>query len=133
MLGLLFAMPGVASAFSAGTAVIGFIGRCTVCMIALAIGAAWIAGDIHGHRKSNAACRSEQLAAELATKTADVDIARRAAADAALRAASIQNEADAANKRADDYAEELQKRPVPACNLNQSDLDRLRPSTRRRR
>lgn len=130
MLGLLAAAPGVASVFNVGSAVFGAILRCTVCMIAIAIAAAFIAGDIRGKHKAEGVCQADKLRAELATKNADIENARRAAADATLRASAIQVDVDAANKRADDYAEELKKRPVPSCGLTDADLRRLRPASR---
>lgn len=133
MLGLLLAAPGVGSIISAGSAVFGAILRCTVCMIAIAIVAAFIAGDIRGKHRAEAACEAENLAAQLAAKNADLANARKAAADAAFRAATIQKDADDEKQRMETYVAELQSRPAPACNLTDADLRGMRHQGRRTR
>lgn len=64
MLALLAAIPGVASVYSAAAAAVAFLLRCTPCLIAIAIAGAWIAGDIHGHRKESAQWSAKWKAAE---------------------------------------------------------------------
>lgn len=98
MLGLLAAIPGVGPIYTVAAGAIGFLLRCTPCLIALAIGAAWIAGDIHGHRKENAQWSAKwdaaEAKAELDRKKRDAFAKAKMEADANERIAGIAARAD---------------------------------------
>lgn len=81
---------------------------------------AWILADQHRANLDEATFRQSSLRAELAQKAADLDAARKSAADEADRANTI--EANANEQRSKDaaYIETLQSRP--ACALDDADL-----------
>ena len=107
MLGLLLAAPGVASVWNAVGAVIGFIGRCTVCMIAIAIGVAWIAGDIHGRHKDSAEWSAKwdaaEAQAELDRQKRDAFAKAKIEADANDRLAGVSARAETLEAKVEKY------------------------------
>lgn len=86
-----------------------------------------------GRSDASAACEARRLAGELAQARLDLEIAQRAAEDAARLTAA----ADAAKAKADEeaarYAEALKTRPDPGCVLTPADVGyllRIAPGSR---
>lgn len=106
-----------------------FILRCKPCLIALAVIVALVASNWLGQHKARTECREGQMAARLANKQADLDNAKKAAADAKARADAI--EGDASDQRKEDagYIASLKNRP--ACDLTDDDISGL-PNHRNR-
>lgn len=93
---------------------------CLYCMIAVAVVLACVGSYWVGHLDASSDCRAEQLQAELRNKQIDLDNARKAEADEASRANSIEEKANARQKDDADYIAHLEARP--ACALDDSDL-----------
>lgn len=110
------------SPFCAGAALAG--------VVALVVaGGATITG-VHlynaGYAAADGAWREKALEAQLAAAHADLEAANRAAGDEALRAASIQQQAEQEKVGTDAYVEELKQRVAGACTLTCDDLRGLR-------
>ena len=145
MLGLLALIPGAGVAYSAAASVIGAVLRCTVCMIAIAIGVAWVAGDIHGHRKENAAWSAKWSEAEAKSerdrKARDVFTKAKMEADANDRLAGLTARSSELETKVKKYEhdEELRRATgggaaaLNACLTDQSDDDWLSDIRRKRR
>jgi apolipoprotein N-acyltransferase len=93
---------------------------CRPCLYAVAIIAACITSWWFGHHQAVLDCRAGELAAELRNKQADLDNARKSAADEAARATTI--EASANDQRSKDAAYIATLEARPACALDESDL-----------
>lgn len=110
------------SPFWAGAAIAG--------VLALLIGGTLTAVGVHlynaGYASADGAWRAKALEAQLAAARADLDAARRAAGDEALRAATIQQQAEQEKVGTDAYVEELKQRVAGACTLTCDDLRGLR-------
>jgi len=106
--------------------VIGYILRCTVCMIVMAIGIAWVVGDIHGHRNADAKCRAADIAMQLKAAQRDTAIAADTAALAQQQAADLAKVNDDLNRKVADYETVIAKRGGPGCHLTGDDVRRLR-------
>ena len=118
------------SPFWAGAAIAG--------VIALLIGGALTAAGVHlynsGYAAADGAWREKALEAQLAAMRADLDAARKAAGDEALRAATIQNQTEQERAGTNAYVEELEKQNAAlaaggkpnVCALTCDDLRGLR-------
>lgn len=94
----------------------------TVLIVAAVIGA-YGYGYQQGGSKAEAACDAATLRAELAVRQADLDIATRAAADAAARAAQLEDE----GARIREKLHEFENRPDgAACGFTGGNAGRLR-------
>lgn len=145
MLGLLLAAPGAATAWRAVSAIAGFIVRCTPCLIALAIAGAWVVGDIHGKRVTNAAWSTKWAAAE--AKAERDRLARDAFAKAKMevdandRLAGVSARAQQLQTKVEKYERDEALRratgggaaAVDSCVTDQSDDDWLRDIRRKRK
>lgn len=143
MLGLLLATPGVATASRAVAAVAGFTVKCAPCMIALAIGTAWVAGDIHGHHKEGATWSARWAAAEAKAErdrmARDAFAKARMEKDANDRLAGISASAAELETKVRDYEQQEELRratggggaAVDPCLTDQSDDRWLRDIRRR--
>jgi hypothetical protein len=103
--------------------------RCKPCLIALAFGVALVASNWLGQHKARTECREAQLQARLANQRADLENAKKAAADAAARAHAI--EVDASDQRKEDAAYIASLKNRPACDLTDDDIRGL-PNHRNR-
>jgi hypothetical protein len=110
------------SPFWAGAALAG--------AIALVLGGCALGAGVHlynaGYASADGKWREKALEAQLAAARADLDAANRAAGDEALRAASIQQQAEQERAGTDAYVEELKQRAAGACTLTCDDLRGLR-------
>lgn len=93
---------------------------CLWCVVAVVflmatVGAYWV-----GHHEAVSDCRAGELAAKLRNQQIDLDNARKAEADEASRANTIEEKANARQKDDADYIAHLEARP--ACSLDDSDL-----------
>ncbi|WP_154071149.1 hypothetical protein [Bradyrhizobium lablabi] len=100
-----------------------FILGCKPCLFALSIVAALFIGAIYGARVESAKCRAGELAAKLAAQQADLDNAKKSAADEAARATTI--EATANDQRSKDAAYIATLEARPSCALDDVDLGRM--------
>jgi uncharacterized membrane protein YeaQ/YmgE (transglycosylase-associated protein family) len=119
-------IPGVGPVAGVLGSVISTVGSCTVCMVALGIGGAWVAGDIHGHHKAEAVCQAADVSAQLAATRRDAAIAAMSAASEKKRADDLAAANSGLDKQVADF--ELERKKLPAvngCLLRQSDLQRL--------
>jgi hypothetical protein len=108
------------------SSLVGALLRCTPCLIALAVGVAWLAGDIHGHRKADAACRAADIAMQLKAAQRDATIAADTARLAQSQADDLSKLNEDLNRKVSDYESSLKNRPGPGCPLSADDLRRLR-------
>jgi hypothetical protein len=110
------------SPFWAGAALAG--------IVALMLGGCALGAGVHlynaGYAAADGKWREKALEAQLAAVQADRDAAKRAAADEALRAASIQQQAEQERAGTDAYVEELKSHVVGACALSCDDLRGMR-------
>jgi hypothetical protein len=110
------------SPFWAGAALAG--------IVALVLGGCALGAGVHlynaGYAAADGKWREKALEAQLAAVQADRDAAKRAAADEALRAASIQQQAEQERAGTDAYVEELKSHVVGACALSCDDLRGMR-------
>jgi hypothetical protein len=110
------------SPFWAGAALAG--------AIALVLGGCALGAGVHlynaGYAAADGKWREKALEAQLAAARADLDAANRAAGDEALRAASIQQQAEQERAGTDAYVEELKTHVVGACALSCDDLRGMR-------
>lgn len=106
-----------------------FLFRCKPCLIALAVVIALMASNWLGQHKARTECREAQLQARLANQRADLENARKAAADAKSRADRI--EVEASDQRKEDAAYIASLKGRPACDLTDADIDGL-PNHRNR-
>lgn len=145
MLGLLAMIPGAGAAYSVVSGVVGAILRCNLCMIAIAIGVSWIAGDIHGHRKENAAWSAKwseaDAKAERDRKARDVFTKAKMEADANDRLAGLTARSTELQTKVQKYEhdEELRRATgggaaaLDICLTDQSDDHWLSDIRRKRR
>jgi hypothetical protein len=103
--------------------VIGATLKCKPCLMALAIIAALFIGALYGSHVATAKCRAGELAAKLAAQQADLENAKKSAADENKRAITI--EAFANDQRSKDAAYIATLEARPSCALDDIDLDRL--------
>lgn len=108
--------------------IVSAILRCKPCLIALSILAALFTGALYGAHVEKAKCRAGELAAKLRNAQIDVENAEKAAKDESNRAKSIEDAASARQKADADYIAKLKGNP--ACNLDDSDLGRMRDKSR---
>jgi len=105
---------------------------CKRCMIGLAFVAVAVTSNQLGQHKARVECQEAQLRAKLANKQADLDNARKSAADATLRADLIERNASEQSQKDADYIASLEARPIPAaCLLTDDDINSL-PNHRKR-
>lgn len=97
---------------------------CIPCMIALAVVLACVGSYWVGHIDAASDCRDEQLQAELRNKQIDLDNAKKAKADEAARADTIEVTADEQRKKDAEYISRLEARP--SCLLDESDIGGVR-------
>lgn len=120
MLAILTAVPGVATFYSLAARVIGALLRCNLCMIAIAVGVAWIAGDIHGHRKEEAAWSAKWSAAEAKAErdrlARDVFAKAKTEADANDRLAGISARAEQLETKVQKYERDEELRRATGGN-----------------
>lgn len=109
---------------------------CKACLVVIlligtGIGSWWL-----GHHRAEADCQADEVAAAMQSKidaaNKDRDEAKAAAADAALRLAAIEQQSKEEQERTAEYVDDLEKRPVPACALNDDDLRGMRAPARAR-
>jgi hypothetical protein len=94
--------------------------KCKPCLCAIIlIGACW-ASWWFGHHKAVLDCRAGELAAKIAAQQADLDNAKKSAADEANRANTIEATANDQRDKDAAYIATLQARPT--CDLDESDL-----------
>jgi hypothetical protein len=93
---------------------------CRPCLYAVAVIAMCFASWWFGHHQAVLDCRAGELAAQLRNQQIDLDNARKAEADEASRANTIEEKANARQKDDADYIAHLEARP--ACSLDDSDL-----------
>ena len=115
-------IPGVGPLISGGLSLVGTVLRCTPCLVALAIGAAFLYGDIHGHRASDATCAANDVKMQLAAAERDKAAADDAKQFAEQQSASLAAENAALKQKVDDYA----KAPHAVCPLGDDRANRLR-------
>ncbi|WP_456622131.1 MULTISPECIES: protease IV [unclassified Bradyrhizobium] len=113
-------------------------GAVFAAIVALILGGSAIGAGVHlynaGYAAADGAWREKALEAQLAAMRADLDAARRAAGDEALRAATIQQQAEQERAGTDAYVEDLEKRTAAlsaggkpnACALTCDDLRGMR-------
>lgn len=106
--------------------VLGAILRCKPCLIALAIIAAFITGDIRGHRLSDAKCKAADIAMQLKAAQRDASIAADTAKLAKQQADELSKANDDLNRKVTDYETVIAKRGGPGCPLTGDDVRRLR-------
>lgn len=93
---------------------------CKPCLYAVAIIAACSASWWFGHHQAVLDCRAGELAAQLASKQADLDNARIAAANEVARATIIEETANDQRSKDAAYIASLEARP--SCALDDGDL-----------
>lgn len=108
------------------TAAINWLLRCRPCLVALALVAAWTAGDLTGRHKANQRCAAAQLRAELAVKNDDLAKARESEADARARVSALEAERAAQKKETESYVESLKRRADGRCLATDADVRGLR-------
>jgi hypothetical protein len=96
---------------------------CKKCLYALAIVAVAFAAFWGGHHRAVLDCRADALAAQLAAKQADLDHAKKSAADEAKRANTIEASANDQKSKDAAYIAALESRP--ACALDDADISGL--------
>ncbi|MGY3588095.1 hypothetical protein [Bradyrhizobium sp. USDA 4350] len=145
MLSLFFAAPGGAAVWRAASAAVGFILKCTPCLIAIAIGAAWVAGAIHEKHVVNAEWSAKWSAAEAKAehdrKARDAFAKAKIEADANDRLAGVAARASQLEAKVRDYEkdEELRRATggdaaaIDHCLTDQSDDQWLRDIRRKRK
>lgn len=101
--------------------------RCKPCLIALAALALSISFFWAGYHQAKRADRTAELAAQLAIKNADIEIAKKAKYDETERANRIEEHANAQHQKDLDYINSLTARP--ACRLDGNDIGGLRNRT----
>ncbi|WP_024340965.1 hypothetical protein [Bradyrhizobium japonicum] len=79
-----------------------------------------------GRSSAEGKCQAAALQSKIKAMEKDRDNARRAAADAALKLATIEAQAKEEQERTADYVEELKNRPAPSCALTCDDLRGMR-------
>jgi hypothetical protein len=144
MIGLLLATPGVATVWRLVAAAVEFIFRCKPCLVALAIGIAWVAGDVHGHRHENAAWSAKWSAAEAKSErdrqARDAFVKAKIEKDAGDRLAEVSARSTELEKKVEAYErdEELRRATgsaaaaIDSCLTDQSDDKWLRDLRRRK-
>jgi hypothetical protein len=115
-------VPGVGPILGGGLSALGALFRCTLCMIAISIGIAFLAGDLHGDRVANAQCKAADVAMQLAAAQRDV----KAAKDAAEFADQQLKTLDAENVALTQKVTAYEKAPHVACPLGDDRANRLR-------
>lgn len=123
MIPFLAAIPGVGPVIALGITAVQYLVKCAVCMIALAIGASWLAGDVHGHRKANAACRAADLAMQLNAEKRDASILADTIKFKESQLVTMEGESADLKKRLDAYEAD---RPNVSCPLGVDRAGRLR-------
>lgn len=96
-------------------------------LAAFSAGGAWL----HGWNTARTACavgdKTAELRRDLANAQASLELMRRAASDAAARAADLSIKATQAESALDDYRKEVAARPPEAkCDLTDADLAALK-------
>ena len=81
---------------------------------------------LKGYSAASANCHDAQLRAIIATQARDIKAAETASKMAADEQARLAAENIELNNLVNDYEKELLLKPVPACSLDQRDVDRLR-------
>lgn len=145
MLGLVLGVPGVSTTYRLLASVVEFLLSCKPCLFAIAIGIAWVAGDIHGHRKEGATWSAKWAAAEAKSErdrqARDALVKAKIEKDATDRVTGISARADELEKKVESYERDEQLRRATgngaagfnACLTDQSDDDWLRDIRRKRK
>lgn len=121
-MGLLAFIPGVGPLLALGSSLIGIVTRCIPCMVVIGLVVAWVAGDIHGHRKSDAACHAADIAIQLKAKERDAAILADTVKFKDQQMTVLQSQSDDLKARLDEY----EKSPKVACPLGVDRAGRLR-------
>jgi hypothetical protein len=144
MLGLFLGLPGASVVWRVGAAVVEFLLSCKPCLIALAIGAAWVAGDVHGSRHESAVWSAKWKAAEAKAEhdrqTRDAFVKAAMEKNANDRVAGISARAAELEKKVEAYEQDEELRratgngaaAVDSCVTDQSDDRWLRDIEKRR-
>jgi hypothetical protein len=111
---------------SLGSKALDYLLHCTICMVASAIVIAWLAGDIHGHRKEATKCRAADIAMQLAAAKRDASIQADTAKLAQQQADELTKVNANLTRKVSDYEASLKSRPGPGCPLTGDDVRRLR-------
>jgi hypothetical protein len=130
MLGLLAFIPGIGPIISIGSSIIGTILRCKPCLIALAISAAFIAGDIHGRGKERAACRAADIAMQLKAAQRDVAIQNDTIQFKQQQIDDLSKETDDLKRQKDAYDKAASDSKTVSCPIGDDRANRLRNITR---
>lgn len=101
-----------------------------VIVVLLVLAGAGGAGIIYhkGYAAAEGKCEAAALQAKLDAARKDRDDARAAAADASLKLAAIQQQADTEKEQTDAYIAQLESKPDGACALTDDDLRGMRAS-----
>lgn len=123
MLGLLSFIPGIGPIAQVVSSVATFIIKCKPCLIAIAILAAYITGDVRGRHIEGQKCKAADIAQQLAATKRDANIAKDEADAQRARAAQLEDEKTGLQKQVDDLAK-LPK-VAAACRLPKATMDAL--------
>ena len=123
MFAILGLIPGFGAIASVAGAVISFILSCRPCLIALAILAAFIWGDIHGNASRAKKCRADDLAAQLAAVKRDNDAKAETIRFNENQVKDLQGESGRLRAERDEYAH-LSK--TGSCAIGDDRARRLR-------
>lgn len=86
--------------------------------VALLIAGAWVAGDIHGHRKEHAKCVASQHAADAAAKARDAAQTEIAGEDDAARLKRLEDQRLKDKETIDAYEKIIANSKSAACILD---------------
>lgn len=123
MLSLLSFIPGIGPVAQVVSSVATFIIKCKPCLIAIALLAAYITGDVRGRHIEGQKCKANDIAQQLAATKRDAGIAQSEAEAQRQRAAQLETENAGLQKQVDDLA----KLPpvAAACRLPKAVIDAL--------
>jgi hypothetical protein len=118
-----FFIPGISTI---AVSIAGGILRCKPCLVAIAIVAALIFGDVHGHLKSDEKCRAADNAMQLKAAQRDAAIAASTAALAQQQADDLSKANEKLTEQVNSYEKTIASRAGPGCPLAPADLRGLR-------
>jgi septal ring factor EnvC (AmiA/AmiB activator) len=130
LLGLVSLIPGAGPVVAGIGYVLGMLWRCKPCLIAMALLAAFVWGDIRATRKERAACKAADLSMQLKAKERDLAIKEDTVKFAQQKVDELTQQTTDLKKKVSDYDKALTDSKAGACPISDDNARRLRGITR---